>query len=387
MVGDSVGTKEVSHWYPDDLSGKTDKEVAQDLFGITPSMWWHLERATGNSFNWHELRFGEAWRATHGFLVGLHEVGSSESAKQFASRNKITLFDGGGLYYRNRAEFLIQCALPPKELLTGLEDLFQIQDVSGMCANVGYSSLLFQRLVASPAAEENGNLPDPTAMRTVILQGVEKSEVHQAAEVVLYHLREYFGKDHFRFCNIGELRGLSDLDDESDSRVDPRLVEQLPQFSHREAIAFMNRAEEADAITAFLYYYRVLEACFDAVLEQQIATWRGDPKIDSLGLLKNFRKLQQREDVSSLRRVVGKLVDQQILDQACSAGLILSSTAEALCNGIYNRRNSIAHGRRGQHNQVLVPYAFYTDHEPSHLAWRDLAGNLATLAVKEWLVH
>src|SRR5207302_9525084 len=41
-----------------------------------------------------------------------------------------------------------------------------------------------------------------------------------------------------------------------------------------ETIAFFNRATESEPISGFLYFYRVLESCFDDVLEDAIHVWR-----------------------------------------------------------------------------------------------------------------
>jgi hypothetical protein len=375
-------------WYPESLNDLDGTTVMRELFGEDPSTaWWSLKRVSTGAFDWEDRRLNLNWTVTHGYLVSLHEVSTPAQAQLFAKKNKIHLFDDGGFYFRNVLEINIRCnGLSPPPGLISEGDLYRISTKNGIEAYVGYASMLFQRLVARPAVEVNERLPDPETLTTLVVKGVDRSEMHAAAEIVLYHLRVQFPGVSFEFWPLPQLHLAPPLNEAEDTSVSPRLAESLYETSRPEAIAFFNRAQEAEPIQSFLYFYRVLEACFEDVLDQEVRSWRADLTVDTVQLLKNVRSLQQKEDIWALRRVLGKIVDQPMLDSAHAQGLISEASAEALTQAVYLRRNSIAHGRRGQHQEVLVPFGFSLVGDGQHRLWRDLLEKLATKALNMWLL-
>jgi hypothetical protein len=166
---------------------------------------------------------------------------------------------------------------------------------------------------------------------------------------------------------------------------EPELIEIETEAINSDAVAFLNRAIESEPILGFLYFYRVLEACFDNVLTARIASWRLDASTDELSLLKRVRKLTQKEDTWPLRQVLGVIVDQALLDQSAADGLLESDDVQGLVAAICARRNRIAHGRRSQHGQVLVPYSVSgAEGRPIGL-WYQLMRRLAEKALAKWV--
>ena len=135
-----------------------------------------------------------------------------------------------------------------------------------------------------------------------------------------------------------------------------------------------------------MYYYRVVEACIDDVLSDLVQSWRSDPKLTDLDLLKAVRNLKDSEDKTGLRLVLGLIVNQALLDSAAAQKVISSGSVDVLVTELYQRRNAIAHGRRGQHHEVLVPYAFSRGRDEIDRAWYELMRTLATRAIERFLL-
>jgi hypothetical protein len=66
--------------------------------------------------------------------------------------------------------------------------------------------------------------------------------------------------------------------------------------------------------------------------------------------------------------------------------LLPRADADALVERLYSRRNSIAHGRRGAHEEVLVPYCFVQATDGTHQEWRDFMKILAEDALRLWIL-
>ncbi|MCY1034010.1 hypothetical protein OV207_21330 [Corallococcus sp. BB11-1] len=114
--------------------------------------------------------------------------------------------------------------------------------------------------------------------------------------------------------------------------------------------------------------------------------WRHDKLLLGIDLLQKIRAIHQKEDVWSLRRVLAEIVDQKDLDGAQQENIIDVATADALAREIYLRRNSIAHGRKGQHRKVLVPLAHsFNDEAARERAWYQLLKQLAERAIDKWI--
>ncbi|MEI9940190.1 MAG: hypothetical protein WDO69_23475 [Pseudomonadota bacterium] len=375
-------------WNPSDLDGRTAEYVAQELFGETlDDPWWSLER-DGAAFVWTENRLMLKLKATQGYLIGLQEVSTAAQAKIFATRNSIKLFPSGGILVKGVAELFLRCnGLAPPEMVTKDTHLFRITTTTGVSASVGYGSRLFRRLVAGPCAEEIQGFPDIATITTMAFHPADSADVHQVAETLLFHLRRTYPGVSFKFCELQNIGHEPLLEPAENAPAEPEAIAGLREAANAEALAFYNRATEGEPIQAFLYFYRVLEACFDAVLHDTVSTWRADQKLTTGALLKKFRQLQQREDIWSLRKVLAHIVDQLFLDQAHEKGLIPTATSDALAQAIYSRRNSVAHGRRGAHTEVLVPYGFAPSLESNHVDWRDVMTQLAEKALEKWILR
>lgn len=380
-------------YYPDDLKDMDGQTVLTELFGQAPetSYWISLDREDDKSFRWNDKRLGIDWRATNGYLVGLHEVSTIEEANEFIKKNRMFFFEDGGIYFRGKgvAELFIRCiGIPPPVEEKSEEDFFRIRTISGINASIGYGSLIFQRLVSGPMAEVNPIIPDPDTLVTLVISGVEKEAVPGQAELALFHFRKHFKGLRFSFWPLFEIDHAPKLEESPEELDEKRNVVDVEDTDRPEAIAFINRAEESEPIPAFLYYYRVLESCFDDVLKHRIEDWRKDIAIDSQTLLKKIRRLQSdREDRWSLRKVLGEIVEQKDLDNIKRAGLIREATANNLRDCIYLRRNSIAHGRKGQHRETLVPYGFsFGDAGHQDRAWLMYMRKFALKALDKWIL-
>lgn len=249
---------------------------------------------------------------------------------------------------------------------------------------IGYPSMLFERLIGKPLQEQNPDLPDPATTTTLVLRNVDRSDVHLVAELVLYLLREYSSGARFAFTRFQDLPGRPLLDPDATVPLSfPR--DPLPDTDRPEALAFFNRAEEGDPIAGFLYYYRVVEACFESVLGTLVHSWRIDSAVPDVELLTRIRNLKDREDKTGLRLVFSEIVNQILLDAATERGLIQAASIDMLVSEVYLRRNSVAHGRRGQHREVLVPYAFSAGRDAHDRAWYDLMRNLAVRAIRRFV--
>jgi hypothetical protein len=226
-------------------------------------------------------------------------------------------------------------------------------------------------------------MPDPSTVPTLVINGIDREDVSNTAEQVLYHLRREFAEATFLPARVPDLM----MPPEAPAQLPkPARVVSSLRTSRPEAVAFYNRASESEPVLGFLYYYRVLEACFDDVLSFELSSWRRDPGITELDLLRNVRRLTQKEDLWSLRQVLGQVVNQVLLDQAHKHHLIDQASADALRDAIYNRRNSIAHGRRGQHARVLVPFCVASKDTQHDRLWWELMGKLASSALAKWIL-
>lgn len=370
---------------PDDLNEKTAEWVAHELFGedLSLAVPWSLKRTDPGNFEFLDERFASPWRMSHGYLVALHEIGTRAQAVDFAKKNRISLLDDGGYYFKGTAEVFVRAIIPPVEEYKSIQDFYRVAFSTGIEATLGHRSLVFSRLIAEPAADEFPTLPDPDTLTTLVLKDVDREEVRDVAEQALFHIRG-------GFPGLAILPGrIPDLvipPDPPPNTPASALVGGLAETTRPEAIAFYNRAIESEPVLGFLYLYRVLEACFDDVLVAEVATWRADPLVNEIDLLKRVRGLTQKEDVWSLRRVLGRIVDQAVLDRASQDGLIPEPTADALANAVYTRRNSIAHGRRGRHTRVLVPFCVSGKDGADDRRWRDLMKGLADQALAAWIL-
>lgn len=376
-------------FYPKDLSGKSGPEIAETLFGETfdESSSWSLVRVDDRSLEWTDLRLGVSWRTTAGALIALQEVSSVGDAQEFCAKNKIALLPEGAIHHRGVAEFPIVCSrVPPLPTITGFAaSEVRLHTRSGIEAKIGYPSFLFKKLVGWPLQEVDPELPDPETTTTLVLRGVDRADAHLVAELALYLIRESAGGAQFVFTRYKDLPTRALQDPEAGTPL-TLPADPLPDTTRPQALAFFNRAEEAEPITGFLYYYRVLEACFEDVLGALVRQWRGDVGIQDVEFLTRVRKLKDREDTTGLRLVLGLIVDQPLLDDAHNAALITASGVDELVTAVYQRRNAIAHGRRGQHREVLVPLAFSDGRDAHDRAWSRVIRTLALRAITRFIL-
>ena len=190
--------------YPDDLITKDWDEIARELFDEDPeTYWWKLEKKDEKSFVWKDKRLEREWRASNGYIAALYEVSTHEQALDFSKKNRIHLFEDGGLYYKGVAELYIRCiGIPPREEVLDSRDLYRISTESGISADIGYCSMLFSRLVASPAAEANPSIPDPRTLTTLVISGVQREEIAGISELALYYFRKKFKGLAFQFWRL-----------------------------------------------------------------------------------------------------------------------------------------------------------------------------------------
>ncbi len=377
---------------PDDLKGKDASTICKELFGedLDDNPFWDLKREDDRSFRWTDNYLESNWSASHGYLVALHEVSTLEQAEEFALKNRIHLFEDGGIYLKGHgvAELFINCVgIPPREEIKNEDDLYRLKFRSGTVAKIGFASPLFIRLVAGPVAEVNTSFPDIKTLATLVLRDVEKDEVPSYADLSLFYFRNNFKGIQFNFWRLGDLHLAPMFGESTEELNPPRIVEDLKDAIRPEAISFFNRAKESGTIPGFLYFYRVLEACFDAVIDTEVSAWRSAKYIDCIGLMKKIRSLQGNQDQWALRKVLGEIIDQVMLDHAKDDGLVTNADADSLCQAIYARRNSIAHGRKGQGNHILVPYGFSLGDSGQHdRNWYDFMNDLAILAIEKWIL-
>lgn len=375
------------------FEGRDGDWVLREVFGLPEQPWFSMNRSEDKAFQCHDKRLGCSWRATHGYLAGLHKVSTVEQASEFAGKNRYTIIPEGGIYINRSsvAELLIRLSgLPNPESIDSDSDLFRIRTRDGIDCVVGYSSFIFQRLIGRPNQERYSNLPDSQSLATLVIRGVDSIEnLADYAELALYHFREKFPLLNISFGNIhmvGHQGGC--FIGGGDEECVPNLFDELPVPDRSRVMAFFNRGTESDSISGLLYYYRVIESCFDDILEDKIQTWRGDSDLDFRGLLTNVRNLQRDgEDRTSLRQVLGEIVDQKILDKSKSKGLISNAEINDLVSKVYIRRNSIAHGRIGKHEDVLVPYGISVLNDGKDHDWYILMQKLAKLALKKWILE
>lgn len=370
---------------PEDLKSLSSEEVADKLFGDLASSkeWWSLQKLEETKYVLWDKRLGIELRVTPGFLVALHEVSSYKHASEFAEKNRMRLVQDRGLLIRGTSEIAIKCnGVPP--ILTPGKEKFHIQFANGIEATIAHASMLFQRLVAIPSAETNTGLPDPAALTTLVVRNVDLDVATDMAELCLYVLRDWFPEAKFEFAALSAINVLGEnLEDTSD---EIEIIHSDFSTAYPWAIAFYNRALESEPLAGFLYYYRVLEACFDLVISDKVKKWKNDSSTDLAALFREVRSLARMEDTFALRQVLGQIVDQPLLDEALSNGVLAHASVDDLTSKIYSRRNEIAHGRRGQHQQVLVPYSFALNFSgEKDIYWHSLVGRLAKEAIEKWL--
>ena len=370
---------------PSDLEQLSCDEVAERLFGRVPSSsdWWSLERVSEKNFRLHEPRLRQILRVTSGFLVALHEVSTYQHAAEFAKKNRIRILQDRGLFLRGTSEVAIRCdGVPP--IVSQGKERYRIEFSDGIEVTIAHASFLFQRLVALPSAEVNQTLPDPSVLTTLVMTGVDIDNATDVAERSLYALRDGFPDVSFDFVQLTAQNVLGEaLDDVADQQD---ALQTSFATAHPWAIAFFNRAAESEPLAAFLYYYRVLEACFDLVIEKKLNAWRDNRTLDAQRLLKEVRSIARTEDTFALPQVLGQIVDQSMLDAALAAAVIDVASVDDLTDKIYLRRNEIAHGRRGQHQKVLVPYAFPLNASAERdMHWQSVMSLLARRAIEHWL--
>lgn len=377
---------------PDELEGLPAEAVTNRLFGEGSARWWRLERNDHKHLLWHDERLGFQRSMTHGELVAFSEVSTPSQAEVHTKRNKIERLPEGGLFFKGQsvAELYLRCqGLYPPDELNSAKSLYQITIPASFTASVGYASEWFQRLVLRPAGEENPALPDPTTITTLTLGDTTLSEISGRAELAIYHLRRNFPQVRFSFWPLHKLALAPGWGDEVNP-TPPRHIKDLAGTTRYDAIAFYNRAIESDPIIGFLYFYRVLESCFDDVLSDEVQRWRQDTALQAQDLLGKFRHIQsEREDRWALQRVLSApVVEKPLLDDLAHQGLLSKADAKELCAAIYQRRNSIAHGRPGkQYSRVMVPYGFPDGLHGSHdRSFYKLLHQLADAALQRWIL-
>ncbi|WP_146095200.1 hypothetical protein [Xanthomonas arboricola] len=370
---------------PEDLDGLSCDEIVEKLFGRVPANggWWSLEYIKDRRFLLKDDRLLLSLKVSPGFLIALHEVSSYEHSREFAKRNGVRILQDRGLFIRGVAEVAIKCdGIPP--IMTQGKERYKIEFSDGVEATIAHASFLFQRLIALPSAEVNSTLPDPGVLTTLVLNGVDVDNATDIAERSLFALRESFPENSFEFVPLTSQSVLGD--NLEDVAVQYNSVATPFATEHPWAIAFFNRASEAEPLAAFLYYYRVLEACFDIVISEKLNAWRSNESLGATELLKEVRSIARIEDTFALRQVLGHLVDQPLLDDALAVSIIDVATVDALTSKLYSRRNEIAHGRRGQHQHVLVPYSFPLNSLADRdIEWQRVMRVLARKAIKHWL--
>jgi hypothetical protein len=362
------------------------EQIKAELFGEQGDgpVSWSLTRGDNRNLTWRDSRLGFDFGVTQGFLVALHEVSAYAHAKEFAEKNRIALIENRGLIFRGTAEIAVRCAGLAQWVTQPTDPTYILQFIDGAEATLGFASPLFRQLVVRPAAEQNIQMPDPQTITTLVITNVDRTNVSGTAEVCLYHLRDYFPTQGFEYVSLDRPPIYRKDVEEVET---PGTAGSLHGTLQPWAIAFFNRAVESEQLTAFLYFYRVLEACFDFVLSDEVGKWRGSPDVSILDLIKKIRSFGFREDKWALRRVLTEIVDQKTLDQAAADGLITQPNIDELVDKIYARRNEIAHGRRGQLSKVLVPFAVPVNETPHFDArWFDLMRKFAKECCTRWIL-
>jgi hypothetical protein len=126
-------------------------------------------------------------------------------------------------------------------------------------------------------------------------------------------------------------------------------------FRHSEPLNFINAAMRArSSEERFILLFRVLEyfstmAVLD-LIKQTVKVSTPDEE-----LYKQARKLLGFKEEAQIARLIGDVCTNDIYDLAVKSGIVTISDADALAKELYERRNSIAHGKRHRGPLALLP--------------------------------
>ncbi|NYZ12129.1 hypothetical protein HL658_06170 [Azospirillum sp. RWY-5-1] len=157
----------------------------------------------------------------------------------------------------------------------------------------------------------------------------------------------YF-EEHFRYVpellaiNEAEIGSLDECADGSDCEI----IKVPPIVSNIEPLRFFySGLVQYDDMSACIYFYRVIEYYSFFENANQIKGMRNDHNISDADFSKRIVDLLSKDEKATIFKTINKIVDKDILDEACSHGVIKSPQENLLNEAIYALRNSIVHGK------------------------------------------
>lgn len=153
-----------------------------------------------------------------------------------------------------------------------------------------------------------------------------------------------------------------------------------------EPLRFFHRGlQDLDATGAFLQFYRVLEFYATLLIQDEVAQLRANRSLGARDFLVEILKASARDERTLLVKIVRRLADKRVLEEARRKELITSAVADELANALYLFRNAVVHAKLDFRSTIHSESVF----EDSGLAerWRTITEELAARALERLGEH
>jgi hypothetical protein len=153
------------------------------------------------------------------------------------------------------------------------------------------------------------------------------------------------------------------------------LVKPAPTLDIEPLRLYYRGLVEEDNTLAVLQFYGVLEYYSIMSRHSEVGSLRNNKDLPTKDFIVEMTKLLGGEERTDICRLIGKLADAVLLQEAVESELIKERSAGALGNAIYNFRNSLVHAKYDHRTSIFVRSVFEDLVELP--AWRTLLDRLA----------
>jgi hypothetical protein len=171
-------------------------------------------------------------------------------------------------------------------------------------------------------------------------------------------------------------------DIEMDAKA-PEIVTSPPITTNIEPLRFLySWLLQRDDAAACIYYYRVLEYFSFFTNATEMKKLRHDSNVSDADFSKRVLDLITKDERGPIFKLISLIVNDELLDNSKSEGLIDNNSPNALCEAVYAFRNSIVHGKFSY--GYALQSASILDEDPKIPRWRALLRDLARRALDQF---
>ena len=286
----------------------------------------------------------------------------------------LAAFPGRGFHLKSRAEFFSwDWHLDHEEV----DDL----RIGNTDVRIQAPSDLFRLLNSYVALDDNFVGWD--AYHTVYLSGVDRDRVAAILEQIVFLLQRYYPSsyrsDH---PEIGRFLGEDDdLSDQPEKELGATTA--IPYAEYSEAIAFYNRGVTIHDDISFIYFYKTIEHFFLINRKGEIERLVRQYATNVEQLMSKLLAVYRESDRDYLKYLLDSMSAKTrgLRETAFKSGLIPENTTDALAEGLYAQRNSLAHGKRDSGFQLAVPNILS---DWQNVGWYLIARQLAEVCIENF---